>query len=101
MQDSGSDPFSQYKQQANGKYHSVSHTLNYILSSYILYIKGMSIVISDLSTDLQETVSSLLEEKKQLTCQLQDQQRQIEELTALVSSKAAFELFTQIELSRA
>ena len=35
--------------------------------------------------ELQETVSSLLEEKKILSCQLQDQQRQIEELTALVS----------------
>ncbi|ROL47349.1 Shootin-1 [Anabarilius grahami] len=33
--------------------------------------------------DLQETVSSLLEEKKQLACQLQEQQRRIEELTAL------------------
>lgn len=50
----------------------------------------MSIATSDFATDLQETVSSLLEEKKQLTCQLQDQQRQIEELTALVSSKATF-----------
>ncbi len=63
---------------------------------YTVYIKGTSIVICDLSTDLQETVSSLLEEKKQLTCQLQDQQRQIEELTALVSSRATFELFTQM-----
>lgn len=68
---------------------------------HIQYIKGTSIATSDFSTDLQETVSSLLEEKKQLTCQLQDQQRQKEELTALVSSKATFELFTQIELSRA
>ncbi|KTG45645.1 hypothetical protein cypCar_00006832, partial [Cyprinus carpio] len=39
--------------------------------------------------DLQETVSSLLEEKKQLTCQLQDQQRQIEELTALTEKEQA------------
>lgn len=38
-----------------------------------------------LSPDLQETVNSLLEEKKQFTCQLQDQRRQIEELTARVS----------------
>lgn len=37
------------------------------------------------SVDLQETVNTLLEEKKQLTCQLQEQQRQIDELTALVS----------------
>lgn len=36
--------------------------------------------------DLQETVNTLLEEKKQLVCQLQDQKRQIEELTALVSN---------------
>jgi len=49
----------------------------------------MSIPNSHFSTDLQETVSSLLEEKKQLACQLQEQQRRIEELTALVSSKAA------------
>ncbi|XP_016409170.1 shootin-1 [Sinocyclocheilus rhinocerous] len=39
--------------------------------------------------DLQETVSSLLEEKKQLTCQLQDQQRQIEEMTALTEKEQA------------
>ncbi|KTF78589.1 hypothetical protein cypCar_00036916 [Cyprinus carpio] len=39
--------------------------------------------------DLQETVSSLLEEKKQLTCQLQNQQRQIEELTALTEKEQA------------
>lgn len=36
--------------------------------------------------DLQETVNTLLEEKKQLACQLQERQRQIEELTALVST---------------
>uniref|UniRef100_A0A671LMX1 Shootin-1-like n=1 Tax=Sinocyclocheilus anshuiensis TaxID=1608454 RepID=A0A671LMX1_9TELE len=50
--------------------------------------------------DLQETVSSLLEEKKQLTCQLQDQQRQIEELTALTEKEQAEmkELHKTIEL---
>ncbi|KAL4631514.1 shootin-1-like isoform X2 [Arapaima gigas] len=31
--------------------------------------------------DLQDTVNGLLDEKKQLTCQLKDQQRQVEELT--------------------
>nr|XP_015205185.1 PREDICTED: shootin-1-like [Lepisosteus oculatus] len=39
--------------------------------------------------DLQETVSVLLEEKKQLTCQLQDQQSQIEELTARIEKDQA------------
>ncbi|XP_016397352.1 shootin-1-like [Sinocyclocheilus rhinocerous] len=49
--------------------------------------------------DLQETVSSLLEEKKQLTCQLQNQQRQIEELTALTEKEQAEmkELYKTIE----
>ncbi|KAJ8394046.1 hypothetical protein AAFF_G00053900 [Aldrovandia affinis] len=32
--------------------------------------------------DLQETVNSMLEEKKQFACQLQEQRRQIDELTA-------------------
>lgn len=42
------------------------------------------------SVDLQETVNTLLEEKKQLACQLQEQQRQIEELTALVSTDRCY-----------
>jgi len=54
----------------------------------------MSIPNSHFSIDLQETVSSLLEEKKQLACKLQEQQRKIDELTALVSSKATLLLFT-------
>uniref|UniRef100_A0A8C7G5B3 Si:dkey-280e21.3 n=1 Tax=Oncorhynchus kisutch TaxID=8019 RepID=A0A8C7G5B3_ONCKI len=39
--------------------------------------------------ELQETVSTLLEEKKRLSCQLQEQQRQIEELTALAEKEQA------------
>uniref|UniRef100_A0A4W4G0N2 Shootin-1 n=1 Tax=Electrophorus electricus TaxID=8005 RepID=A0A4W4G0N2_ELEEL len=39
--------------------------------------------------DLQETVNTLLEEKKQLACQLQEQQRQLEELTALTVKEQA------------
>ncbi|CDR00181.1 unnamed protein product, partial [Oncorhynchus mykiss] len=39
--------------------------------------------------ELQETVSTLLEEKKWLACQLQEQQRQIEELTALTEKEQA------------
>ncbi|CAB1324806.1 unnamed protein product [Coregonus sp. 'balchen'] len=39
--------------------------------------------------ELQETVSSLLEEKKRLACQLQEQQRQVEELTALAEKEQA------------
>lgn len=42
-------------------------------------------------------MSSLLEEKKQLACQLQEQQRRIEELTALVSSKAALLGLTAVD----
>ncbi|MGH0127100.1 UNVERIFIED_CONTAM: hypothetical protein FKN15_043789, partial [Acipenser sinensis] len=39
--------------------------------------------------DLQETVSALLEEKKQLTCQLQEQQSHIEELSARIEKQQA------------
>ncbi|KAI1899067.1 hypothetical protein AGOR_G00078870 [Albula goreensis] len=49
--------------------------------------------------DLQETVNSLLEEKKQVACQLQNQQRQIEELTARSEKEQAEmkELYKTIE----
>ncbi|MBN3307944.1 SHOT1 protein, partial [Amia calva] len=39
--------------------------------------------------DLQETVSTLLDEKKQFACQLQDQRSQIEELTARIEKDQA------------
>ncbi|KAA0709205.1 Shootin-1 [Triplophysa tibetana] len=48
--------------------------------------------------DLQDAVSSLLEEKKQWTCQLQEQKRQIEDLTALTKEQAEMkELYKTIE----
>uniref|UniRef100_A0A8C8F6V4 Shootin-1 n=1 Tax=Oncorhynchus tshawytscha TaxID=74940 RepID=A0A8C8F6V4_ONCTS len=45
--------------------------------------------LSNSRVKLQETVSTLLEEKKRLSCQLQEQQRQIEELKALAEKEQA------------
>lgn len=44
----------------------------------------LTLKLSCLSSELRETVSSLLEEKKNFVCQIHDQQRQIEVLALQV-----------------
>lgn len=40
------------------------------------------------SSELRETVNSLLEEKKNFVCQIHEQQRRIEELTSQVRTRS-------------